>query len=1579
MTERTLHTDVRSMLLANTPFDYCHLVKFERPSRPDISTGKVSTSAVRYTYLTDGSRNVSFDDSSTDLSGAANGAQTYIANKVLKVSSITEEVEARASTFSLLLDGTGIGAVATGTCTTTVPSTGVYDIAWPSTVDLLDLGFREGDKVTLAGISAPGDYNIHSFRTGNVLRLTKIDTTLIAEASVSITMTLASEEVKSILLDKNTSGYSSFLNREVWIWKAFFNESGTIVGSPVLIFKGLIGNVGFNDTDKGIDVSWGLTSHWGDWAQVNGRITSDAFHRALDENGNPNPLSTLKPLYAYDKGFSHAETSINLLATYTVKVEKMKVKAKNGFYGIGAKVKVKKYFEDEARTSGLDFQLQAKSIPVHYGVRPVQGIPVFADTLYSDSSTVYVVWALGEGPMGAIYDVYIDGNSLICANQSDYDARSTQTADNTVPLVCKGRADRGDVLGASSATSGTATSYYSGSTYMLDFGDNILAEYAYISYVEPAEAAATQIGVTDGQTLVLSSPQEIAIDYFSGNASQKAAQSLVNIAASNGFKVQRDYWQGTDTPEYWGPNHRLLDTAYVVAKFKIKEGETTIPDLEFIMKGKMINCYNYDYSYSQYVKASGESASNFKLGQYVLLYNSAGTTVLNGAIVTATFATNVMTVTGVTGGALAVGQEITATGVTAGTKIKALGTGTGGTGTYTLTTSPGTLGSRTVTSRIQIIDKWTLRKADGSADVRFRFSETPALGYSSGVPSTTKFLMRNASSQDWTMVAYNYIENSGSPQTELKATLSAAATSGGKVRFTYGSQTYFPIGGDPQDITIAATAGAPKFSIVSSALAPITTDKFSSAIFTGATTTTTVTTYYDWSTMGSLATAAAANSNVIVSRNTIRLASGASSTDDYYNGMEITVTRTNSTTGKQIVQTKTILDYVGASRIATIEGVWDINCIPTTTDTYSVTQGNIDSRASTNFAMIATDYATSTTYGRSLSIFNDMDFSSVLQAGRDCDARSDVTVRLNSGSAPTAGDVYKWTNTAGDILWQGTVSTSFTSTITGSTVTYVTFTNCLGKLSNLWNSWKTYAEGELVYWGGNLYKANGSYTPVTTAPTHTGGTTSSNLIHQNSAPTLTLVYGSGSSTLAVYYTGQPIQSVSSGRISSGYSLYDSDSIDYWRYVGWEEREQRYVTKHQGNVSIDTSQTVFDNQNAILAHFGGILRYNNGKYSLAVETTAGTIATNDPYDVTSADIIGKISLQDEGMRSSYNHLAVSYADPSNKFEARNISFFNSEYLKTDRNVQRKGSLSIPGITNYYNARLLADSYLKRSRFGLNISLTLAPKGLIMIPGEVLQLTYTRYGWSNKKFRIKSLTISDDCLIDVSADEYDDSFYSGANISKAPVVGVTGNPVITNISLDPPTSLTATADTSVTVELTWTNSASANPAYTSTEIYGFLPTITSTSINSSTETITSASHGLVDGDIVTPFTSVNGLTAGSIYYVISAATNTFKLSTSSGGTAFNLTGTTNFSLGKQAYIDSVQAPSEYYLDNVYSATGTTKYYRIRHRIVVDGATQYSAYTTTDSAVVTGVTTEVGPMVQEYVDTSGGPTGPPDVWEF
>ena len=58
-----------------------------------------------------------------------------------------------------------------------------------------------------------------------------------------------------------------------------------------------------------------------------------------------------------------------------------------------------------------------------------------------------------------------------------------------------------------------------------------------------------------------------------------------------------------------------------------------------------------------------------------------------GAVFTGTISTTTLTVNTITSGMLVVGQVITGTGVTAGTYISALGTGTSGTGTYTLNQS----------------------------------------------------------------------------------------------------------------------------------------------------------------------------------------------------------------------------------------------------------------------------------------------------------------------------------------------------------------------------------------------------------------------------------------------------------------------------------------------------------------------------------------------------------------------------------------------------------------------------------------------------------------------------------------------------------------------------------------------------------------------------------------------------------------------------------------------------------------------------------------------------------------------------
>lgn len=85
---------------------------------------------------------------------------------------------------------------------------------------------------------------------------------------------------------------------------------------------------------------------------------------------------------------------------------------------------------------------------------------------------------------------------------------------------------------------------------------------------------------------------------------------------------------------------------------------------------------------------------------------TAASTIVSASF-TGSFATNVLTVTAVASGTLAVGSLVIGTGVPAGTYIASQTGGTpGGVGTYTLTTTPGTITSQANTTTNYVETKW---------------------------------------------------------------------------------------------------------------------------------------------------------------------------------------------------------------------------------------------------------------------------------------------------------------------------------------------------------------------------------------------------------------------------------------------------------------------------------------------------------------------------------------------------------------------------------------------------------------------------------------------------------------------------------------------------------------------------------------------------------------------------------------------------------------------------------------------------------------------------------------------------------
>ena len=450
MAERQLSTSLRKKLINNEPFSYCHLIKFERPSK-SLLNGKFSTDAIRYAYYTDAGHNISFDDGSLDTDGNSNGSQLYIADKILNVSNYSETVEARASGMTLDLAAESLNLSVTSS-EISIAST-VLSVPTTSGIDFVQEGFREGDKILVSGGTNSGrHFKITGIKNNNTqLVLATIDDTLSAQSSgTSITLQVASDELKGPLGEINDSSLKSYHNREVFVYKAFLDpEAGTIIGSPVLTFKGIITGTSINDTpDKGLKVKWNLTSHWGDFGMIQGRITNDKVHRAVDANNRGQPDAAIRPEYANDLGFLHAEQTTNILATYTAIEQEMRFKTKKKWFG---KVKIKTWMEDVEveRDVNLNFSLSGKTIPVVYGVDRVSGNPVFVDTKSDDPNNIYIAYAISEGKIGGLYDLYIDGSPLVCINKEDADDRddSLTTPVDGIEVFCRGRQDLGTTLG----------------------------------------------------------------------------------------------------------------------------------------------------------------------------------------------------------------------------------------------------------------------------------------------------------------------------------------------------------------------------------------------------------------------------------------------------------------------------------------------------------------------------------------------------------------------------------------------------------------------------------------------------------------------------------------------------------------------------------------------------------------------------------------------------------------------------------------------------------------------------------------------------------------------------------------------------------------------------------------------------------------------------------------------------------------------------------------------------------------------------------------------------------------------------
>ena len=130
------------------------------------------------------------------------------------------------------------------------------------------------------------------------------------------------------------------------------------------------------------------------------------------------------------------------------------------------------------------------------------------------------------------------------------------------------------------------------------------------------------------------------------------------------------------------------------------------------------------------------------------------------------------------------------------------------------------------------------------------------------------------------------------------------------------------------------------------------------------------------------------------------------------------------------------------------------------------------------------------------------------------------------------------------------------------------------------------------------------------------------------------------------------------------------------------------------------------------------------------------------------------------------------------------------LAEDNGTNLEGNFDFKGITNPYTAEEMCEVLLRRSRNALGVDLMCTSEALNLSIGDIVELTYSTGGFSAKPFRVYGLSINTDSTVNLQLIEHQNSFYSWASKSAAPVIADTTLPNPTTVQ--PPASITLDDD-------------------------------------------------------------------------------------------------------------------------------------------------------------------------------------------
>lgn len=190
-----------------------------------------------------------------------------------------------------------------------------------------------------------------------------------------------------------------------------------------------------------------------------------------------------------------------------------------------------------------------------------------------------------------------------------------------------------------------------------------------------------------------------------------------------------------------------------------------------------------------------------------------------------------------------------------------------------------------------------------------------------------------------------------------------------------------------------------------------------------------------------------------------------------------------------------------------------------------------------------------------------------------------------------------------------------------------------------------------------------------------------------------------------------------------------------------------------NGVVNPEATIFDNTDRLLNTANAFIVNSQGRY---VVNHLDELDYTGAFNFNPDNILGEWNIALGSKKNMMNRVKVNWFNPAEEWQADIYTYPEDDatnpYLAADSGVLNEKTLDLPMVSVERQAQAMGEFILKLSRYQDIVNFKTTWAALKLDVGDPVTITHPTPGWTNKRFRLLSMSLQQDGTVDVVMIEY-----------------------------------------------------------------------------------------------------------------------------------------------------------------------------------------------------------------------------------